>query len=41
LGLLRPAAQADHLNLLGGREVNIVLSLEKYPKRLLYVIYNI
>ncbi len=29
LGLLCPAAPADHLNLLGGREVNLVLSLEK------------
>ncbi len=29
LGLLRPAAPADHLNLLRGREVNIVLSLER------------
>ncbi len=27
--LIRPAAPADHLNLLRGREVNIVLSLEK------------
>ncbi len=41
IGAAPPAAPADHLNLLGEREVNIVLSLERiYPKRLLYTIYN-
>ncbi len=39
LGLLRPSAPADHLNLFGGREVTLCSHSRKYPKRLLYIIY--